>query len=384
MIETIACPKCGNETRTAQTHKLSDRKTVVCAKCRTRFLLGDGRELAKTQPEDGTHEAAHSNSDSIADFLTDHDASMPNIPERISFQDAFDDELKLAPQVPEASGLLPVPPSLRVEEVSANKSRPVVNTNTKQCPFCAEQIAFAAIKCKHCGEMLNATDATATNFAATVEIQVKEESALIILVNSEYEKLFLLSKQAILNVEGKIKKDSLSEGTILGGWKYGINPFGLSVSLEIATCGNNWYRVSGKGFFSDAFDTFGSANKKARLVISSLKSLLAEEAGCSVTYNAAAARTQSTSDPFSGGTANPYSAPLQPINNTCAESNLCRMSFILSGIGFLFFGIVLAPVAFVLAIVALSKGEPNSVLALVLSLASFIFSVFVASLMLSL
>ena len=57
------------------------------------------------------------------------------------------------------------------------------------------------------------------------------------------------------------------------------------------------------------------------------------------------------------------------------ESNLSRTSIILSCIGFVCFGVFLAPIALVIAIVALSKGESNAVGALVLAIVSFIFSV---------
>ena len=57
-------------------------------------------------------------------------------------------------------------------------------------------------------------------------------------------------------------------------------------------------------------------------------------------------------------------------------SNLATTSIILSCIGLFCFGIILCPIACVLAIVAMNKGEKNALLALILSIVIFIPSIF--------
>ena len=39
---------------------------------------------------------------------------------------------------------------------------------TKKCPFCAEEIAVEAVKCKHCGEFMNKDEGSAETSEANI------------------------------------------------------------------------------------------------------------------------------------------------------------------------------------------------------------------------
>jgi len=58
------------------------------------------------------------------------------------------------------------------------------------------------------------------------------------------------------------------------------------------------------------------------------------------------------------------------------DTNLATISIVLSCIGLFCFGIILCPIALVLAIVAMNKGEKNAVVALIISIVIFIPSIF--------
>lgn len=55
--------------------------------------------------------------------------------------------------VSQSDGLISTPMPVIAEKSPSIPDVPEVRT-TKRCPFCAEEILSAAIKCKHCGEML--------------------------------------------------------------------------------------------------------------------------------------------------------------------------------------------------------------------------------------
>ncbi len=234
------------------------------------------------------------------------------------------------------------------DPVASTKNQSGSSKPTKDCPFCAEPIAVAAIKCKHCGEMLDGNFTPAQASQQPRKLEVREESDFVLSVCGPYEQVFDLAKRSLLACEGKLKKDSIAERYLVGGWKYGINLFGLSVSLELENASGGWIRITAKGFFSDTFDTLGHAKKKARLVVQSLKRLASEST----------TTTLSVTQPASAPATETWTAA--PSSSRQGSSGLATASLVCGILGLLCFGVILGPIAIILGIVAVSQGGPQT------------------------
>jgi hypothetical protein len=93
---------------------------------------------------------------------------------------------------------------------------------TKPCPYCAEPIAKAAVKCKHCGEFLTKVDQpnrSMDSVATSNSVQQLGDGRFAF--NGAYNWGFNVAQQAMGECKVKIKKADPARGVIKGKCSYG-------------------------------------------------------------------------------------------------------------------------------------------------------------------
>jgi len=229
--------------------------------------------------------------------------------------------------------------------------------NLIPCPDCGQQVSPRAVSCPKCGGPLGSLPPTSESSPVPPQsipvpaespgqsIEIRAESEYVAVAHGPYDLIFDLMRRAIAESGGQLKSDSASDGNLLGKWRYGINPFGLSVSAVMRDAGNGWTRVEVKGFFSDALDTFGHAKKQARQVMSQFHALVGQQSF---------ATTPASTPPTAGRRPGPSAPSVATAGSGKSYSGMATASMI-CGIGGLFlFGCLLGPIAVVLGIIALN------------------------------
>lgn len=84
---------------------------------------------------------------------------------------------------------------------------------------------------------------------------------------ASYQSVFDYIRHIVVTNGGTIKKDNMTNGTLEGAWRYGINAFGLRVTIQFRTVAENLIELHVKGGFADALDTTGAGKKKAQEII---------------------------------------------------------------------------------------------------------------------
>ena len=102
----------------------------------------------------------------------------------------------------------------------------------------------------------------------TISLQKVSDNTLC--STSPYEQLFEHVAAHLQAQGGTLKTIERTQGRIEAAWKYGFNPFGLRITVNFASQGDETIQLTLNGTFVDAIDTFGAAKKKARAITDEL------------------------------------------------------------------------------------------------------------------
>ena len=95
---------------------------------------------------------------------------------------------------------------------------------------------------------------------------ITKQSDLILRSHDDYEVVFEHIAAHLQAEGGTIKVADRAKGILEASWKYGINPFGLRVTVNFSSPEEGIVEISLTGSFADAIDTFGTAKKKAKTI----------------------------------------------------------------------------------------------------------------------
>lgn len=95
---------------------------------------------------------------------------------------------------------------------------------------------------------------------------------LTIRTHAHYSDVFALVKEKIVSLGGQLKRDAEDKGILEGKWRYGINPWGLRVTVKFRTIDESTIEMVFKGGFKDSFDSTGAGKKKATELLTTITS----------------------------------------------------------------------------------------------------------------
>lgn len=224
------------------------------------------------------------------------------------------------PSVPVGQGSVPAQTDERSPFHGVDNSFEDMDDTTKPCPFCAEPIAKAAVKCKHCGEFLTTAEQSNRSMdSVPTSNSVQQLGDGRFAFNGAYDWGFKIAQQAMSECKVKIKEADPARGVINGKCSYGINPFGITVNAAFHTSGDQTILELSANLI-DSFDTFGACKKKIRQISERLLEIGRGMASSrAVVPNAAAASSTQHASPRPPS----YSARSGPSHRGKAVTGFC-------------------------------------------------------------